>query len=506
MQLGNSHQSPTAHFNLYHTQYHQPVQPISMLMKVNKQYEFDVKKDLLGQGGFGKVYKAYDVNLNMEVAIKKYSGNLPAKYSLFEEIKRAIRLNHPNLVRYFDAFELEEKSSFGDVIQVGVIEYVNGGDLMGLMRQQLSQDTLTGIVVGIMNGIKYLHNKGIIHRDLKPENILIQREDNMLTPKIADFGISKVLGEAGAGASSLVIGSIEYMAPEQFNLQKYGNRGQLHTNLDLWSLGSIIYELFTDKAPFGKTQQGIPRDEIMRNILVKDLSELDTLPQPFQQIVERCLVRHAEKRAQSIDELFEILYKNSGTQETINTMILGANATSLLQGSGTRIADANFSVASASATPQKPAKKEHIPKKLEKKEKFRPIYLLPLITGIAAYIFFNSKVTLFNINMGLPAEEYLIYPALFCTVLALINTFSIFVRSIKYFEVPLYTASYLVIIYYAIRSLQEYIFEKLHVETSSETIGVFKNFYMYYPIISGLIIFFALLTTVLLWQKRKNNT
>lgn len=101
------------------------------MITVKKTYEFNPDTDLIGKGGFGKVYRALDRNLNMQVAIKKYSGNLPAKYSLFEEIKRAIRLNHPNLVRYYDAFELEEASAFGDKIQMGVLEYVNGGDLMG---------------------------------------------------------------------------------------------------------------------------------------------------------------------------------------------------------------------------------------------------------------------------------------------------------------------------------------------------------------------------------------
>ncbi|MBK8474195.1 MAG: protein kinase [Sphingobacteriales bacterium] len=126
---------------------------------------------------------------------------------------------------------------------------------------------------GIMEGLRYLLAMASPHRDLKPENILIQDEQGVLTPKIADFGISKALRDADAGASSLVIGSVEYMAPEQFNVEKYGINKQLHTNLDLWSLGVMICEAFTGQAPFGKTQQGMARDEIMRNILTQDLNE-----------------------------------------------------------------------------------------------------------------------------------------------------------------------------------------------------------------------------------------
>lgn len=281
------------------------------MITVHKTYRFDPATDLIGKGGFGSVYRATDTNLNMQVAIKKYSGNLPVKYSLFEEIKRVISLSHPNLVRYYDAFELSETSSFGEKIQVGVLEYVSGGDLGKLLRQAPQPELNKELVIGIMSGLQYLHSQGIIHRDLKPENILLQpnNDASTLTPKIADFGISKVLSDSSSGNSSLVIGSIEYMAPEQFNLSRYGHNGRLQTNLDLWSLGVLVYEMFVGKAPFGKTQDGIARDEIMRNILEKPLDQIHTIPAPFDQIVQRCLVRSAGQRAQSVDELFELLYR-----------------------------------------------------------------------------------------------------------------------------------------------------------------------------------------------------
>ena len=438
-------------------------------MTVKKTYEFDPETDLIGKGGFGRVYKAKDVKIGMEVALKQYSGNLPAKYSLFEEIKRAIRLNHPNLVRYFDAFELEETTTFGDKIQVGVLEYVNNGDFMQLLRTKPNVETLTSIFEGIMHGLRYLHNKGIIHRDLKPENILIHKEHGEFIPKIADFGISKVLSE-NSGESSLVIGSIEYMAPEQFNVVRYGIDKQLHTNLDLWSLGTIIYEAFTGKAPFGKTKRGFSRDEIMRNILQQNLEELEQVPQPFRRIVERCLVRKADERAQSVDELLNILYgqDENGTPSrpipqlpSAGTSILGTGTTIL--GNNTAKSEPfhpskhNYSEKKYS---NKPKKQVHEPDKPKFQDTFLLAYLLPIATGIGAYAFFNSKHTMFGATT--PLSEYIIYPAIFCALMMVINLFGLFIRQIKQFEIAGYIGSFGITIYYLVQSYLVYAFANLN--------------------------------------------
>ncbi len=430
------------------------IESLHNMMTVKKTYEFNPETDLIGKGGFGKVYKAQDVNLDMVVAIKKYTGDLPAKYSLFEEIKRVIQLNHPNLVRYYDAFELEEASMFGDRTQVGVMEYINGGDLTGFIKSNPSEALLTSVFEGIMHGLKYLHSKNIIHRDLKPENILIKKENGKLIPKIADFGISKVLDE-GRGDSSLVIGSIEYMAPEQFNIVRYGNQRQLHTNLDLWSLGSIIYEAFSGETPFGKTKQGFSRDEIMRNILEKDLTDIDKVPEPFRQIVRRCLVRKADDRAQNVDELLTILYGGEAYHETssgftagpVTNVLDNSNHTAILpnnQQHTPRPNKGNVSPKGGKHTPQKPIFKDG----------FRLVYLLPFITAIASHTFFNSKVALF----GNPVPKYILFSAVFCAAMMIVNTFGIFSRKIKDFEWSSWLISYGVAGYYLGASILIFIF------------------------------------------------
>lgn len=437
------------------------------MITVKKTYEFNPDTDLIGKGGFGKVYRALDRNLNMQVAIKKYSGNLPAKYSLFEEIKRAIRLNHPNLVRYYDAFELEEASAFGDKIQMGVLEYVNGGDLMGLYRKKTDIQTLKQLFAGIMEGLRYLHRHGIIHRDLKPENILIQDEQGVLTPKIADFGISKALRDADAGASSLVIGSVEYMAPEQFNVEKYGINKQLHTNLDLWSLGVMICEAFTGQAPFGKTQQGMARDEIMRNILTQDLNETtwQKIPEPFRQVAKRCLVRNAAQRALNIDELMMILYGNTAAAKShANTFAdsvpppfdakqpkdKSKNPTNYDERFETeavppqfnynrRNSDNNSSEGTASSNTAA--------------NSFSFWQLLPIATGLAGWAFYNSKQTIFGYDV--PIQELVLYPIILCGGLLVLNIITVFVPKKMRFPAIPYLFSFLSLFYYLVRGILE---------------------------------------------------
>ena len=487
---------------------------LPMMMTVKKTYEFDPEKDLVGKGGFGNVYKARDLNLDLEVAIKKYTGNLPSKYSLFEEIKRVIQLSHPNLVRYYDAFELEETSAFGDKIQVGVLEYIDGGDLTKVLKQKPNVKVLSDIFIGIMDGLRYLHGKGIIHRDLKPENILIKRENGQYIPKITDFGISKVIDGAGGGASSLVIGSVEYMAPEQFNLNKYGNKGNLATNLDLWSLGTLMYEAFTGNAPFGKTQLGFSRDEIMRNILEKDLTELHKVPQPFREVVKACLVRNAGERAQSVADLYAILQQSGGNQ------ILGSAPTSLLSQSAPPQLQQNSpdivsggdptSVLGGGAAinklpqndnstkvqkPQTVAKDDPYMKRAKLKDPLPPpsdggfklVYLLPIITAIAGYAFFDSKLTLFKSSTV--SQNYLIYPAIFCAAMFCINLFSLFFRKkVRTFEWSTYTFSFLVLTYYLVQSIILQNYDALNSEFGSDlTFKQHNGFARYFPI-AGLVL------------------
>ncbi len=445
--------------------------PVNM-MTVKKTYEFDPKQDLIGRGGFGSVYRARDLNLGIEVAIKKYSGQLPAKYSLFEEIKRAIQLNHPNLIRYYDAYELEETNAFGDKIQVGVLEYANGGDLYQFMQKKHSPEVWAHIFEGIMLGLQYLHSNDIIHRDLKPENVLLHHHNEQLIPKIADFGISKVLEKSSTPSSSLIIGTIAYMAPEQFSLSKYGNNGQLHTNLDLWSLGTIMYEAFTGSAPFGKTEQGVSRNEVMRNILDKDVDGLDRIPEPFREIVRRCLVKNATDRIQRVDELLWLLEEHNESRkskaaykpvfkEPLNTAVLREKVNQLQKENPALTESVHLEpeVPRSRPIPEDQLEEAQVaanPTTTKKsKSSLSPAMIIPILTAIIGFAGWNMRANLFGGDGRV--GEMLLYPGIICALLMLVNVISILLRKNKQgFEWLIYTFSFLVLVYFFGQSILTY--------------------------------------------------
>jgi len=308
-----------------------PITAVQPTMDFTKRYQFDPKKDFLGKGGFSKVFRAYDTIRKREVALKFFYGSLSDKYDIIGEINRMDDLVHPNVIRHYDATIIESTSVIGELekIQVGIMEYANAGDLTDILKAK-SKILIQKVISDILDGLKYLHDNGIIHRDLKPTNILLSRsEGGPLVAKIADFGISKKIGLDDRVESTQLLGSVEYMAPEQFNPKKYGIEGQTSTNLDLWSLGIIIYELFTRTTPFGNRSTGLSNEEILSNILFKDIViEYNLLEEPYRTIVKRCLMKNANERVQKPDELINILNKVVSVEDLKDKV--DSNATQVL--------------------------------------------------------------------------------------------------------------------------------------------------------------------------------
>ncbi|XP_041792717.1 serine/threonine-protein kinase ULK1a isoform X2 [Chelmon rostratus] len=209
------------------------------------KFEFS-RKDLIGHGAFAVVFKGrHKEKRDWEVAVKCINKkNLAKSQSLLgKEIKILKELKHENIVRLLDYQEM------GGCVYL-VMEYCNGGDLAEYLHSKgtLSEDTIRIFLLQIAQAMKVLQSKGILHRDLKPQNILLcHPEGRRSSPvntcvKIADFGFARHL-QTNTMAATLC-GSPMYMAPEVIMSQHYDAKA------DLWSIGTIVYQCLTGKAPF----------------------------------------------------------------------------------------------------------------------------------------------------------------------------------------------------------------------------------------------------------------
>lgn len=212
----------------------------------------------------------------------------------------AKELNHPNVIKYLEGWRLN--TNIGEV-DFAVMEYANNGDLNHFLRSFPNPEAINTILHGILQGIEYLHQKKIVHRDLKPANILLHKEHNALIPKIIDFGISKTI-KTDETALSSVIGSFEYMAPEQL-----GQSGDnIRPNVDFWSFGIILYQVFTGELPFGSRVEGDTSGTIITNIIGGKLpNDIDSIEEPYRSMIYHCLIKNQDQRVSSADVLLQYL-------------------------------------------------------------------------------------------------------------------------------------------------------------------------------------------------------
>jgi serine/threonine protein kinase len=279
------------------------------LQSFKNRFTYDPQKDLLGKGGYSEVYKAFDNEDQIYVALKIYQGDADSKYNLSNEIRKFKKLRHANVIEHIEAYEVVTGNNdiHGNPIkyQVGILEYANAGTLADLMKSgkligKENEAQLESIAKDIIAGLDYLHSKNIIHRDLKPSNILLFKDGDKLTPKICDFGIAKIMDNATAVSTQLV-GTIEYMAPEYFRT----DIGEIGKESDLWSMGVILLEATTGKHPFGKANEGYTNGQIINNILSKEKINLNLIQDAsILEIVSGLLIANPLDRH----------YKNIGTE------------------------------------------------------------------------------------------------------------------------------------------------------------------------------------------------
>jgi eukaryotic-like serine/threonine-protein kinase len=258
----------------------------------------------LGAGGMGEVYRAMDIRLGREVALKVLPSQFaadPLRLARFEREARAVAaLAHPNLVVLYD-FGTDQGITFA------VMELLEGETLRDRMGQRaLPWRKSVEIAVAVADGLAAAHAKGIVHRDLKPANVFITADERV---KILDFGLAKV-GESpplekvetqsyspAQTKTGTILGTAPYMSPEQLRGQPTDGR------CDLFSFGCMLYEMVAGKRPFtGNTDV-----EMTAAILHDDPPELTdsgkSLPLEVQRIIRRCLEKNPEARFQSARDL-----------------------------------------------------------------------------------------------------------------------------------------------------------------------------------------------------------
>jgi tetratricopeptide (TPR) repeat protein/predicted Ser/Thr protein kinase len=260
----------------------------------------------LGRGGMGRVYRALDTKTREEVALKLIRPDIASDKRTLErfvnEITLAHKISHRNIGRMYHLGENQG-------IHFITMEYVPGEDLKSFIRRSRRLDIGTTVAIAkqVCNGLTEAHTAGIVHRDLKPGNIMIDKEGNA---KILDFGIARAVGTQGVTADGIIIGTPEYMSPEQVE----GKDSDLRS--DIYSFGVILFEMVTGRLPFSAdTPFAIAfKQQSERPPRPEDLNP--QMPPQLGAIILKCLEKDRGKRYQSTEEICHDL---SQVEETIQT-------------------------------------------------------------------------------------------------------------------------------------------------------------------------------------------
>jgi serine/threonine-protein kinase len=255
---------------------------------------------LLGQGGMGRVFRAYDERLGRRVAVKHIRPDVEATEAnsrraarFRREARTAAGLNHPHIVQIHDILETDE----GDWI---VMEWVEGPTLARRLRQgPLPVPEALTLGRQVADALSVAHRHGVVHRDLKAENVLLTPEGHA---KIADFGLAKRLdggtsteGESALSVEGAVVGTYRSMAPEQARGQEVDSRA------DLFALGVLLYECLTGESPFLGPTPLATLERVCAHQPPPVRERNEDVPPEFSSLIDELLEKEPQRRPESAD-------------------------------------------------------------------------------------------------------------------------------------------------------------------------------------------------------------
>lgn len=246
----------------------------------------------LGRGATGTVFLAEQLNLGRECALKVLAPELVRDQSFLDRFQRegkiAASLRHKNIVCIFDLVIAGPHYALA-------MDYINGQELKGLMatEKKLPQQVALDIIINVLDALDYAHSRGIVHRDVKPANILVEPDGSVF---LADFSIARLAGSDKLTKTGMVIGTPEYMAPEQFDGKEVDAR------VDVYATALILYEMLSGQNPFcGDTLAEVIKKQVLTE--PPSLDSLVEVPAGLVEIVHKGLAKSPDRRYQSAGEM-----------------------------------------------------------------------------------------------------------------------------------------------------------------------------------------------------------
>ncbi|MHB9032163.1 MAG: ABC transporter substrate-binding protein [Anaerolineae bacterium] len=256
---------------------------------LNQRYRLEEE---LGRGGSGVVYRARDLLLQRDVAVKVLHAaeeDAAGQERLLREARSAARLQHPNIVTLYDVCETPELSFI-------VMEYVEGSALHACGSRDIGD--MLPLLEQVCSALQHAHEHGVIHRDLKPDNILITRDGQA---RLMDFGLARTGDAPHLTAEGTLMGTFAYLAPELIQGQPASVRS------DLYALGVILYECVTGRPPFSGTTALETLSQHLNATAVPPSHYLPAIPPALEALIMRLLAKHPEDRPASAAEVLRIL-------------------------------------------------------------------------------------------------------------------------------------------------------------------------------------------------------